>query len=68
MAVVSAMFVEGLQAVIGHGHRFRWYELVAKLLLVLAGFVFALNARFERTIRLGPLTIPLSASPARRTR
>lgn len=64
-AVLSASLVESLQAVIGHGHRFRWYELVLKLVLLLFGFIFALDARYEQAIRLGPLVIPFAWPPHR---
>jgi hypothetical protein len=57
-AVLSATLVETLQALIGHGHSFSWYELAAKLVLLLGGFTLALDARYERAIRLGPLVIP----------
>lgn len=57
-AALSATLVETLQQIIGHGHRFRWYELAVKLVLLLAGFILALNARYDRALRLGPLVIP----------
>ena len=57
-SVLSATLVETLQGLIGHGHRFRWYELAVKLVLLLAGFVLALDARYERAVRLGPVMIP----------
>lgn len=62
-AVLSASLVESLQALIGHGHRFRWYELVLKLVLLLFGFIVALDARYERAIRLGPVIIRFEWPP-----
>lgn len=57
-AAISAAIVEALQG-LSHGHRFSWFELIAKLCLIFIGFAFALDARYERAIRLGPLRIAL---------
>jgi hypothetical protein len=57
-AAFSAGLVECLQG-LSHGHRFSWFELAAKLCLIFVGFSFALDARYERAIRLGPLRIAL---------
>jgi hypothetical protein len=59
-AALSALLVESAQAVIGNGHRFHWYELLIKLVLLLVGFTLALDARYERAIRLGPLVLPFA--------
>lgn len=59
LAAFSACCVESLQALLRHGHSFHWYELVAKLLLILFGFAFALNARYDSQVSLGPLRIGL---------
>ena len=58
-AVVSAAGVEALQAVVGRGHSFHWYELLVKLFLLLLGFALALNARYDHVISCGPLRIRL---------
>jgi glycopeptide antibiotics resistance protein len=57
-AAISAALVESLQG-LPHGHRFSWFELIAKLCLIFVGFAFALDARYERVIRLGPLRVAL---------
>jgi hypothetical protein len=59
LAAASAMFVESLQGILGNGHSFHWYELAIKLALILLGFNFALDARYERKISLGPIQIGL---------
>lgn len=63
-AALSAAAVELLQGLIGNGHSFHWYELLVKLLLVLAGFMIGLDARFEHAIALGPLKIQLPSEPS----
>lgn len=55
LAAFSACCVETLQGLLQHGHAFHWYELIAKLALILLGFCFALNARYDRRIVFGPL-------------
>jgi hypothetical protein len=60
LAFVSAMCVETLQGLIGRGHSFHWYEMLLKLGLILLGFNFALDHRYERQISLGPLHIRLT--------
>jgi hypothetical protein len=59
-AVLSACTVEALQAVVGRGHSFHWYELLVKLFLLLLGFALALNARYDHVISCGPLRIRLN--------
>jgi hypothetical protein len=44
----SAILVELIQAMVAHGHRFSWVELGAKLALLAAGFLIALDVRYER--------------------
>ncbi len=58
-AVASASIVEALQAVVGRGHSFHWYELLAKLFLLLIGFALALNARYDHLISYWRLRIRL---------
>jgi hypothetical protein len=56
----SAMLVESAQAAgISSGHSFSWLELGAKLCLVFVGFALALDARYERRIKLGSFRIAL---------
>ncbi len=50
-AAVSATVVEVSQIFVA-GHRFSVFELLAKLALIVIGFVFAMNALYERTIRI----------------
>ena len=50
-AAVSATVVEVCQIFVV-GHRFSIFELLAKLALILIGFVFAMNALYERKIRI----------------
>ena len=52
-AAVSAALIEGLQGLVGNGHSFHWYELVAKLIVILFGFVLGLDARYERDLSIG---------------
>jgi hypothetical protein len=42
-----AVLVELGQAMLSNGHRFSWVELAVKLLLLAAGFVIALDVRYE---------------------
>jgi hypothetical protein len=58
-AALSATIIEVLQGIIGNGHSFHWYELLVKLLLILVGFMFGLDARFERNLSLGTFKITL---------
>jgi hypothetical protein len=60
-AAVSASFVEILQGVIGRGHSFHWYELFVKLGLILFGFIFGLDAVYEREITIGPFRVQLTS-------
>lgn len=46
-ALLSAAVFEVLQALIGNGHRFHWYELLVKLGIVMVGFAFGLDARWS---------------------
>lgn len=50
LAVGSSTVVELLQGILRHGHSFHWYELVAKLLIILCGFAVALEVRYDRSI------------------
>jgi hypothetical protein len=43
----SAVLVEVVQAMLANGHRFSCVELAVKLLLIGAGFVIALDVRYE---------------------
>jgi hypothetical protein len=58
-AALSAAAVEVLQAVVGRGHSFHWYELLVKLFLILLGFALALNARYDHLICYGPFKLRL---------
>jgi hypothetical protein len=49
-AAVSATITELLQGFIGNGHALSGVELVAKLAIIFAGFVAALDARYECAI------------------
>jgi hypothetical protein len=60
LAFVSAMGVETLQGLIGRGHSFHWYEMLLKLGLILLGFTFALDHRYECEISAGPFHIRLT--------
>jgi uncharacterized oligopeptide transporter (OPT) family protein len=46
----SAILVELVQAMVAHGHRFSWVELGVKLALLAAGFIIALDVRYERDL------------------
>lgn len=60
-SALSAALVESLQGLgVSHGHRFSWWELVAKLCLVVIGFTLALEARYEGSIKLGKFRIALT--------
>jgi hypothetical protein len=50
-AASSAILVEASQTFIP-GHRFSLFELLAKLVLILIGFIFAMNVLFERKFRI----------------
>lgn len=58
-AVLSAATIEALQGLIGNGHRFHWYELLAKLGVIIVGFALGLVARSEKEIVLGSVRIGL---------
>jgi len=58
-AALSAATIEILQGLTGNGHSFHWYELLAKLAVILAGFAFGLDARTEREIEFGSVRIEL---------
>ena len=67
-AAVSAAVVELLQGLgIWHGHSFSWWELLAKLCLIVIGFTLALEARYEGCLKLGRIRVPLAGPhlPAR---
>jgi hypothetical protein len=55
---VSAAIIEVGQMFVA-GHRFSIFELLAKLVLILIGFVFAMNALYERKIRIFDVEIHL---------
>ncbi len=63
-AALSAAIIEVLQGLIGNGHSFHWYELLAKLSFILIGFMIGLDARFERVLSVGALKIPLLSDGA----
>jgi hypothetical protein len=63
LAAASATSVESLQGLLRHGHSFHWYELLAKLGLILFGFALALDARYERMISIGPIHVRLIGEP-----
>jgi hypothetical protein len=52
-SAASAVLVEVIQAMLANGHRFSWVELAVKLLLLAAGFVIALDVRYEHDLRCG---------------
>jgi hypothetical protein len=58
-SATAAILVEVGQAMLANGHRFSWVELGVKLLLLAAGFVIALDVRYEHDMTLGR-TIRLS--------
>jgi hypothetical protein len=62
LAVGSTISVEGLQALIGNGHRFSFIELLAKVVLIGLGFAFALDARYERAMSIGNWRIRLTSN------
>jgi hypothetical protein len=49
-SAASAILVELIQAMVAHGHRFSWIELGVKLALLAAGFLIALDVRYERDL------------------
>lgn len=57
-SVLGAGLVEGLQSVV-EGHRASYLEFGVKLLLLFLGFAASLNARYDRTIRVGGFSIRL---------
>ncbi len=59
VALGSASFVEILQALIGNGHVFSFFELAGKFVLIMAGFAIALNARYDQALTLGKWRIQL---------
>jgi hypothetical protein len=61
LAGSSAVFVEVLQGLIGNGHRFTFVELTGKVVLIGLGFAFALDARYERAIRIGKWRLRLTS-------
>jgi hypothetical protein len=58
-ALGSAATVEVLQGWIQSGHAFSLFELAAKLFLIGAGFVTALNARYDGELNLGVVRLDL---------
>ncbi|HEX6546043.1 MAG TPA: VanZ family protein [Bryobacteraceae bacterium] len=58
LAAVSAAVVELLQG-FSSGHKFSFFELVIKLIVIFAGFALALNARYDQKISLGLWRIQL---------
>lgn len=60
LAALSACCVESFQGLLHHGHSFHWYELIVKLVFILIGFAFGLNARYDRRIIVGPLRLHLT--------
>lgn len=60
-SILVAGAVEGIQSV-SLGHRASYFEFAAKLILLFIGFAYALNARYDRELRLGPLRVFLRDS------
>jgi hypothetical protein len=58
IAALSATSVEILQGFF-RGHRFSFFELMLKLVIIFLGFAFALNARYDQKISLGAWQIQL---------
>ncbi len=58
VALVMTVIVEASQAPI-MGHSFSWLEMAAKVVFVFFGFMFGLNARYDRQISLGPWRVSL---------
>jgi len=56
--LVTTAGIEGIQGII-EGHRFSIFEMIVKLVLVMAGFGLALLARFDKRIHVGRLHIAL---------
>jgi hypothetical protein len=52
-SAACAILVEVVQAMLANGHRFSWVELSVKLLLLAAGFVIALDVRYEHHVTPG---------------
>jgi glycopeptide antibiotics resistance protein len=59
-AAASACAVELFQGFF-QGHRFSWFELSLKLMVIFIGFAFALNARYDERISLGTWKIRLTS-------
>jgi hypothetical protein len=59
LATISATCVESLQGLVRHGHSFHWYEMAVKLVLILLGFAFGLDACYDRMISIGRLRVHL---------
>ena len=57
-SALAAGAVEGVQSV-SEGHRGSYLEFGAKLVLLFIGFAFALSARYDRGLRLGPWHLSL---------
>ena len=66
-AAISAAAIESLQAFIGNGHSFHWYELIAKWFVIMLGFAFGLDARCTGSVEIGKLQVSL-VLPARQGR
>ncbi len=60
LAIISAIGIELIQGFF-QGHRFSFFELALKLLVIFAGFAFALNARYDQKISLGAWSIGLKS-------
>lgn len=58
-ATLSSAVIECLQVLIGNGHRFHWYEMSIKLIVILFGFMFGLDARLEKSFSLGGFQVTL---------
>ena len=59
-ALLSAALIEGLQTLIGNGHHFHIYELIAKWTVIVIGFTYGLDAFIRGTVRLGRFRITLA--------
>lgn len=60
VAAVSACSVELFQGFF-QGHRFSFFELTLKLIIIFVGFAFALNARYDEKISIGSWKIRLTS-------
>lgn len=59
LGLFSAGSIELTQGILRRGHRFVWYELAAKVAIIVGCFVLALVARHNRRIAIGSIRVQL---------